>query len=292
MDQNYHTLADHTVDHYDPYKYSEGETNKYHCKGHHAYLIAGTLLNADVVISVPKVKTHRKAGVSLSLKNTIGIVPDKVYMPHHRPGTPPEGDSFPEWPDKPYIKKRKKRLKTSRKIASVFGQKISNSLKSGVFRKLYDKVIPFPKDHSIVEWGDWYGNDTLWRTILDLNRILIYADRKGKMCSEPQRKYFSILDGIISQEGEGPMTGDPIKTGFLVAGSNPVAVDTICTLIMGFDPKKIKTIEKAYDVKHFPLCEFKKEDIKINCNVKILPTFNFKTNRGWKNHLEAEENLT
>ncbi len=38
-----------------------------------------TLLSADIVISMPKIKTHHWACVTLSLKNLFGIVPGSVY---------------------------------------------------------------------------------------------------------------------------------------------------------------------------------------------------------------------
>jgi uncharacterized protein (DUF362 family) len=41
--------------------------------------LAEAVLAADVIISVPKLKTHRYAGVTLSLKNMFGILPGMVY---------------------------------------------------------------------------------------------------------------------------------------------------------------------------------------------------------------------
>lgn len=38
-----------------------------------------TVMSADVVISMPKIKTHHWAGVTLSLKNLFGVVPSSVY---------------------------------------------------------------------------------------------------------------------------------------------------------------------------------------------------------------------
>lgn len=38
-----------------------------------------TVLNADLLVSMPKMKTHHWAGVTLSLKNFFGIVPGSVY---------------------------------------------------------------------------------------------------------------------------------------------------------------------------------------------------------------------
>ena len=38
-----------------------------------------TVLSADVIISMPKIKTHHWTGVTLSLKNLFGVVPGSVY---------------------------------------------------------------------------------------------------------------------------------------------------------------------------------------------------------------------
>lgn len=38
-----------------------------------------TLYNADLIVSMPKLKTHHWAGVTLSLKNMFGVVPGSVY---------------------------------------------------------------------------------------------------------------------------------------------------------------------------------------------------------------------
>lgn len=41
--------------------------------------LPNTILGADVLISMPKIKTHHWAGVTLSLKNLFGVVPGGVY---------------------------------------------------------------------------------------------------------------------------------------------------------------------------------------------------------------------
>ena len=41
--------------------------------------IPETLFNADLLVSMPKLKTHHWAGVTLSLKNMFGIVPGSIY---------------------------------------------------------------------------------------------------------------------------------------------------------------------------------------------------------------------
>jgi len=38
-----------------------------------------SVLEADLLVSMPKIKTHHWAGVTLSLKNIFGIVPGQKY---------------------------------------------------------------------------------------------------------------------------------------------------------------------------------------------------------------------
>jgi len=48
--------------------YDIDETNRHHGNGVHEYMISRTALDSDVFISVPKLKTHKKVGVTLNLK--------------------------------------------------------------------------------------------------------------------------------------------------------------------------------------------------------------------------------
>jgi uncharacterized protein (DUF362 family) len=53
------------------------------------------------------------------------------------------------------------------------------------------------------------------------------------------RRQVIIVDGIVGMEGNGPLLGEPVETGVLVAGAQPVSVDATCSRIMGFDPAQI-----------------------------------------------------
>ena len=289
--QNYHTLADRTVDHYDPFCKDIGIPNKHHYPGKHEYLISGTILNADVVISVPKLKTHGKAGVTLSLKNTVGIVSGKDYMPHHRPGNSPCGDAFSTPPPREFIKHRFLRREIARSIywlQYLIGEQTMKRIAYFGRKWILERFWPVKSEKKYIEWGDWHGNDTLWRTILDLNKILMYCDKNGILKDTPQRKYFSLIDGIIGQEGQGPTMGKPKHTSLLIGGSDPVAVDTISAMMMGFDPKKIKTIVKTRCLEKYFLgsCDIAK--IKIACNVDLEKIYQnkFKTPNGWEGYIE------
>ncbi|MFW9844858.1 MAG: DUF362 domain-containing protein, partial [Candidatus Thorarchaeota archaeon] len=84
--QNYYTLGDHSVNHLSPWTRDVGMPTNMHHPGKHCYAIGRSVLDTDTFISISKMKTHKKSGVTLSLKNLIGIVRGKEYIPHHRPG--------------------------------------------------------------------------------------------------------------------------------------------------------------------------------------------------------------
>ena len=235
--QNYHTLGDHSVDHLDPRSRESGLPNRYHASGHHVYRIPNTVLDANCVISLAKLKTHKFSGVTLCLKNAIGIAQGKEYLPHRRPGTPAEqGDSFPDYPSQSYVM----RLKTRRALFSMVGGK-----KVAAIRSLIRRFIPAKLPHEVYSeplYGDWHGNDTIWRTTLDLNLVLLHADRTGLDLSRPRRTYLGIVDGVVGMDHEAPMAGLPVDSRLLIAAIDPVAADTLGTYLMGYDPDRIPTI--------------------------------------------------
>ncbi len=76
--------------------YDSDELNKHHTGGRHEYLISGSAIQCDVFINLPKLKTHKKAGITVNLKNLVGVNGDKNWLPHHTIGSPRSGgDQFP-----------------------------------------------------------------------------------------------------------------------------------------------------------------------------------------------------
>src|SRR5262249_11998472 len=63
--------------------YDVAETNEHHTDGIHEYMISRTALESDVFINLPKLKTHKKVGVTLNLKNLVGINGNKNWLPHY-----------------------------------------------------------------------------------------------------------------------------------------------------------------------------------------------------------------
>jgi uncharacterized protein (DUF362 family) len=207
----------------------EREPLKHHGPGRHRYSLSNTVLEADLFLNVPKLKTHRKAGVSVSLKNVVGTTNKKQWLPHYRAGTPPLGDEYPtplswaQW------------LTTSLGRVPLLGGHALIGRWPALRNGHADPVVN----------GNWEGNDTTWRMVLDLNTALRFADRQGRLHATPQRAWWCIVDGIIAGEGQGPLGTRPKSCGVILGGADPVAVDATAAWLMGFDPSQIKMIARA-----------------------------------------------
>jgi uncharacterized protein (DUF362 family) len=75
--------------------------------------------------------------------------------------------------------------------------------------------------------------------LLDVNRCLVDLNKTFK-------PGFALVEGIIGLEGIGPlMPGKPKPLGILIGGNDPLAVDAVCTVIMGLDPMNIRHLRYA-----------------------------------------------
>jgi uncharacterized protein (DUF362 family)/Pyruvate/2-oxoacid:ferredoxin oxidoreductase delta subunit len=82
---------------------------------------------------------------------------------------------------------------------------------------------------------------------------------------------FTLVDGIVGMEGDGPSNGKTKKAGFILAGQDVLDVDYLVSRAVGIDPKKvpylrlsieegkisIKELERLSKEAGFPLVRFK-----------------------------------
>ena len=54
-----------------------------------------------------------------------------------------------------------------------------------------------------------------------------------------------IVDGVTAMEGMGPTFGDAFPLGLVIAGTNNLAVDTVCARIMGLEPDDVEHLKIA-----------------------------------------------
>jgi len=156
------------------------------------YLIAPEALKADVVINLPKIKTHTQMLLTLCVKNMFGCVPGKLKAQWH--------------------------------------------LRAGSDR------------------------DTFAAMLLDIYRFVNPA--------------LTIVDGVVGMEGDGPNAGTPRKLGWLMAGTDCVALDVLISAMLGLKEDLSTTrVARKHGIGIFTL-----EDIDvIGCdwNSLILSDFHF-----------------
>ncbi len=72
-----------------------------------------------------------------------------------------------------------------------------------------------------------------------------YLDEILLKINQAIKNQLILVDGIVGMEGNGPLLGDPVNLGILVAGLSPGTVDSVCSRMMGFDPIDISHIRLA-----------------------------------------------
>ncbi|HMP96665.1 MAG TPA: DUF362 domain-containing protein [Kiritimatiellia bacterium] len=248
-----------------------------HAPGRHRYLIAKDILEADLVINVPKLKTHMKAGVTLALKNLVGINGSKEFLPHHRKGAASRGGdnyeifTLPKW--------------LLENLLDWFNRRhLGNPRLYGRGVRLAYKLLWLDKIRGLpvnVE-GGWHGNDTVWRMCLDLNKILLYADVHGCLHDSPRRVTLHLTDGVIAGDGEGPLRPDPVPMGAVIAAINAAAHDWAITRLMGFPPEAVPITRHAFIPDRHPLVDFSPEHVMMQPSGHPPGSYAFAPAAGWR----------
>lgn len=131
--------------------------------GNRKYYIARPVLDAEVVINLPKLKTHSLTVLTCAVKNMFGVVPGIRKSMHHREEPKPRE-----------------------------------------FSGLVADIFSLAKPH------------------------------------------LNIVDAVVGMDGAGPSAGDPKELGFIMAGSDGVAVDAAAAHLLGMDPFKVPTTAIAH----------------------------------------------
>jgi uncharacterized protein (DUF362 family) len=206
-----------------------------HSEGRHIYRVCREALEADVVIGVPKLKSHKKAGLTGALKNWVGINADKRYLPHHRiGGSAIGGDAYPGF-------------RPGHRVAEYCLDQANRNIGRSGYRGWMRAAGAFLKFHRGDVEGSWFGNDTVWRMVLDLNRILMYGARDGTLSAHPQRRVLCLTDAIVVGQGEGPLAPTPLWTGAITFADDCAAADVVNAALLRFHWRQIPSIAHSFD---------------------------------------------
>jgi uncharacterized protein (DUF362 family) len=209
-----------------------------HSPGRHQYMIARELLEADTVISIPKLKTHRKTGLTGGIKNLVGAVVSKEFLPHHRKGGLLDGGDC--YPGRSLLKGLAEDLldqantRIGRRSSARWRSAAASLLRTARWLGLDPEVD-----------GGWQGNDTLWRTVLDVAAACLYGTAGGAMLDTPARRILTVVDAITAGQGDGPLSPEPLELGAVIVSWSPAAADTAGALMLGIDPEAVPVIANA-----------------------------------------------
>jgi uncharacterized protein (DUF362 family) len=275
--------------------YSAAVTRSNHVAGDHRYLVSQTILDCDLFINLPKWKTHQKSGLTAALKNPVGINGDKAYLPHFRRGAPRwGGDEYADehrwlyWAQTTLREKLQKRHRLAfaalrpgwNAIKKLRGLETRMTERESAPRRFYGAG------------GAWFGNQTLWRMVYDLNLVLQRGNREGRLLSKPARRYFCIVDGLTCGEANGPLQPLPRQIDWLILGDDPFAIDTCLGWFMGFDPARMPLLAERHAYLGPDWGDFELGDLVVEIDdrpVRLTQSgidFRFAPPPGWRGHIE------
>jgi uncharacterized protein (DUF362 family) len=235
-----------------------------HSPGKHQYLVARDIIDADVVINAPKLKTHKKACLTGALKNVVGINGHKEYLPHHRKGGAGNGGDC--YSGESLVKRL---VEDMLDAANDTRGKAARYMLSSTVRAAMalGKVAGIDNNYD----GSWDGNDTVWRMNLDLQRVLHYGLLDGTLGNRARRKVLTITDAIIAGEGNGPLSPVPVEFGVMTFGANVAAAEWVHAILMGLAPERIPLTREAFGNFRYPLADFSPAEIIVHVDGLAVP---------------------
>lgn len=274
--------------------YDGADTVHHHSEGRNEYMISRAVLDADVIISISKPKTHRIAGYTAALKNMIGANARKEYLPHHQIGAKENGGD--EYTGNHILLKGINSLVNDKRNWAIKHRMHSlERLFNAIGRLSGRKLNKYEPER--YRFGMWYGNDTIWRTILDVNRAVYYSDREGHICDSPQRMILNFGDMIVSGDHEGPLSPSYKHVGGILFAENSVVFDLIVVKLMGFNWRCFPVLRAALKDTWLTSGNAAPESIVLRSNDDhfsakigdIGHTFFFAPTTGWKGILSVNK---
>ena len=214
------------------------ETRRFQRAGRHAYDFSRSMYDADVFISIPKLKSHAKVGATLNVKGLVGTISNKNCLVHWKIGFPSHGgDEYPE----PARKSDRFKLSVQHFLLDHLPEKFHLAARdflrrSGPGRALM-RTFRIEAQRKRVLRGSQSLNDTTWRMTCDVYNIFVRDLPRHR--HKPLR-FFSVIDGIRGGDTDGPHFPCPVSPGVIVTGEDLLATDLAAVRLMDFDAGQIQ----------------------------------------------------
>ncbi|MBN1803565.1 MAG: DUF362 domain-containing protein [Candidatus Lokiarchaeota archaeon] len=143
--------------------------------------------------------------------------------------------------------------KTKRKTYPIQDPLVLSELTSSVLLEQADIIINLPKIKT-------HGQCLLTCSIKNMFGTAILGNKARTHAQFPLKERFhsalvdiysvsqpqlTVVDGYYCQEGNGPSAGEVVKLDLVLAGFDPVGLDTVVCKIIGFNPNRVLYIQKA-----------------------------------------------
>jgi uncharacterized protein (DUF362 family) len=229
---------------YDPRK-----MRPHHQPGRHRYLIAREIPEADLVVNVPKLKAHKKAGITCCLKNLVGINGNKEYLPHHRKGAADSG-AGDDYAHAHWKLSLAETCWISRMATCANGRICTGD---GTRRLAIDGQAKPGGSHR-PDRGE------LARERHGLAHVPgpepgVAVCRGGRAHARRDAAGGDFHRGCGGGgAGRGPLAPDPLATGAVFAVRNPAVGDYLGAALLGFDPGRIPLLQHACSDMRWRIC--------------------------------------
>lgn len=179
--------------------------------------VSKTVADAQCRVSLALAKTHVTAGVTLGLKNMLSSVhPSDRVMMH---GSAGGGNGYEGW----------------RRIAVDWlkGDGLSVNLATRTLGRIRNVLSAATGKSGPNGWTKLSPRDLAFlRAAAALHRNLVALAKTVK-------PGIVVIDAHKAMHGEGPRHGTPIRLNVALAGTDPVAVDSVAASLLGFEPRSI-----------------------------------------------------
>jgi len=214
------------------------ETQNFHRNGHHTYIFSKSMYDADVFISIPKLKSHAKVGATLNIKGLVGTIANKNGLIHWRIGFPSQGgDEYPE-PDR-----KSDRVKLSIQhflmdhLPETLHLKARNFLRQSAIGRAGMALFQTESQRKRMLRGSAALNDTTWRMTCDVYNLFV---RDLAQARTTPLRFLSVVDGIRGGDTDGPHFPCPISPGVILAGEDLLATDLAAVRLMDYNADEIQ----------------------------------------------------
>jgi hypothetical protein len=127
---------------------------------------------------------------------------------------------------------------------------------------------------------------------LDLVRIARYGRADGTMSDEPERTIWSLSDGIVAGQGDGPLRPDPLPLGAVTFAANPWAADVVHAALLHLDPDRVPLLRGCTGGFRWPIAPPRRPIVR--CAAGDLPPdaaserfgVDARAPSGWAGHVE------